>query len=80
VENFVYPNFIWKEGALEHRNVPTRWYLFNGKDSIDLGKKLPKEHKTLEYQSNVSPDTIVQLIMNKKIKSREIEREMIERG
>ena len=80
VENFAYPNFIWKEGAFEYRDQITKWYLFNGKENVLLGKRLPREYKNLEYHSSLPPLSIVDFILHGTDKNRKTHLEMIHKG
>jgi hypothetical protein len=47
VKDFKYPNFI---SAMYYgqRNQVGTWYLWNGDESIPIGRKLPEEYKRLE--------------------------------
>jgi hypothetical protein len=80
IEDFAYPNFIWKEAGATAKNKITRWYLYDGKENIEIGKKLPNEYKHLEYQVSQPPEIIVELIMNNTTKNRNIDREMVKKG
>lgn len=76
VENFTYPNFIWKEGSLEAINRVTRWFVYNGKENIEIGKRLPKEYKEHEYMTSYSPEAVLKRI----ITGKNPDEELIRRG
>ncbi len=80
IENFTYPNFIWKEGGTLSPGRITKWYLFNGRENVEIDNKLPNEYKQLEYQSSEPPAAIVELIMNNTTKVRKMDRDMIKKG
>jgi len=61
VEGFVYPKFIsplFDSKAGEART----WYLWNGKEYIRLGRKLPEEYKQLEQLVGWDPHDIAHRI------------------
>lgn len=59
VTSFKRPHFIWKEGGPMAKSITTRWYLYDGIKSTEIGKKLPNEYKSLEYLTNYSPQSLV---------------------
>lgn len=68
VKNFVYPNFIWKEGGPESKIIVTRshWFLYDGQKDIEIGKSLPDQYKNFEYKSNYSPGAVIERILTGK--------------
>jgi hypothetical protein len=80
VTDFIYPNFIWKEGGRSAKNTPTRWYLYTGEKNIELGKKLPEKYKSLEYMTSFPATSIINLIQNNHDDGRNIDRSMIEKS
>lgn len=72
VKDFIYPNFIWRDGGPEKRTEKAKWYLYDGNKNIDLGYELPQQFKNLEYQTNYSPGALIQRIITGKTLDEEL--------
>ncbi|OGO35715.1 MAG: hypothetical protein A2W35_01910 [Chloroflexi bacterium RBG_16_57_11] len=61
IKGFVYPNFV--STFFDDRTGKAGvWFLWNGKESIRLGSRLPDEYKKLEYLMVWSPQDVVKRI------------------
>lgn len=63
-------------GGPYSKNVVTKWYLYNGHDNIEIGKRLPREYKQHEYMMSCSPDGII----NRILASRKPDEDLIKNG
>lgn len=66
VTNLIRPKFIWKDGGPQTNKLKTKWYLYDGKESIEIGQSLPKEFKKHEYMTTYSPGSVIERIVTGK--------------
>jgi len=72
VESFKKPFFIWKDGGPLSIETTTRWYIYDGVKSEEVGKHLPERLKSLEYMTNYSPSSVVKRIVTNKSPDQEL--------
>lgn len=74
--NLSKPHFIWKDGGPLSKGITTKWYVYDGVESKEVGKHLPDEFKKLEYMTNYSPGSLVKRILTNK----SIDQDLISKG
>jgi hypothetical protein len=66
VDRFTYPSFV-NAVYSEKTGQASKWFLWNGQNSVFLGNSLPDEYKKLEYYVIWSPADVVERIETGKV-------------